>query len=153
MSAGPDRPGRPIIGVGSVVFNSAARVLLVRRAKPPKAGHWSLPGGRQKLGETAPETAAREVREETGLEIDLVGLLDVVDFIDRDAGGAIAHHYTLIDYLARWRSGEARPGGDTTEAAWWPLEALEALELWSQTRRVIALGAARLGLSAAEARP
>ena len=72
-----DYPNRPLVGVGVVVFKGD-RVLLVRRGKPPRQGRWSLPGGRQRLGEAVRETASREVREETGLEVEVTALLDVL---------------------------------------------------------------------------
>ena len=89
MSRSPvnDYPNRPLIGVGAVVIRHA-RVLLVRRDKAPRAGRWSLPGGRQRLGETLREAAAREVREETGIEIEVMALLDVVDFLADVTGTA-----------------------------------------------------------------
>ena len=93
-------PDRPIAGVGVVVLG-AKGVLLVKRAKPPRQGQWSLPGGAQKLGETVFEAARRETLEETGLEIEVLGLIDVVDSIaSDDGGGEIRYHYTLIDVLA-----------------------------------------------------
>ena len=79
-------PDRPIAGVGVVVLG-AKGVLLVKRAKPPRQGQWSLPGGAQKLGETVFEAARRETLEETGLEIEVLGLIDVVDSIASDDGG------------------------------------------------------------------
>ena len=82
-----DYPNWPPIGVGAVVIRHA-RVLLVRRAKAPRAGRWSLPGGRQRLGETVREAAAREVREETGVEVEVTALLDVVDFLADVTGTA-----------------------------------------------------------------
>ena len=112
-----DYPNRPLVGVGVVAIKDG-RVLLIRRAKPPRAGRWSLPGGRQRLGETVRETAAREVREEAGVEVEVTALLDVVDSITRDEAGAIAYHYTLVDFLAEWRAGDARAGGDATAALW-----------------------------------
>lgn len=142
-----DYPNRPLIGVGVVVLEErpaqAPRVLLVRRAKAPRVGQWSLPGGRQRLGETVRATALREVREETGLEVELFGLLDVVDSIHRDETGAVAYHYTLIDFLALWRAGEPRAGGDAAEAVWADPDDLAPYDLWNETVRVIALARAR----------
>jgi ADP-ribose pyrophosphatase YjhB (NUDIX family) len=137
-----DYPNRPLIGVGVVVFKDD-RVLLVRRGKPPHEGSWSLPGGRQRLGEGVRETARREVREETGLEVEVTALLDVVDSLHRDAGGAIAYHYTLIDFLAEWRAGEAVAGGDAAQVAWADPEGLAPYDLWDETVRLIGLGQAR----------
>ncbi|MFQ5346463.1 MAG: NUDIX hydrolase [Rhodothalassiaceae bacterium] len=138
-------PQRPIIGIGAVVFKDD-RVLLVRRGKPPRNGAWSLPGGAQELGETTAEALHRELAEETGVAAGIVGLLDVVDFIARDDEGRVRHHYTLVDYLCRWRRGIPRPGGDVTDAAWVALTALDDRDLWGETMRVIRLGGARLGL-------
>ena len=133
-----DYPNRPLIGVGTVVFK-ADRVLLVRRGKPPREGSWSLPGGRQRLGETVREAARREVREESGLEVEITALLDVVDSMTRDPGGDLAYHYTLVDFLAEWRAGEAAAGGDVREAIWADPDALEPYALWDETLRIIAL--------------
>ena len=76
-------PARPIAGVGVVVLRDD-QVLMIRRGREPRIGQWSIPGGKQKLGETWQETAVREVREETGVEIDVIGIVDVVDAIVRD---------------------------------------------------------------------
>ena len=134
-----DYPNRPLIGVGVAVFKDD-RVLLIRRGKAPRAGSWSLPGGRQRLGEGVRDTAAREVREEAGLEIEVTALLDVLDSIHRDAEGTIAYHYTLVDFLAEWRAGEARAGGDAAEAVWADPGDLARYELWRETTRIIELG-------------
>ncbi len=139
-----DYPNRPLVGVGAVVVKGA-RVLLVRRAKAPGAGRWSLPGGRQRLGETVRETAVREAREEAGVEVEVTALLDVVDSITRDAAGAIAYHYTLVDFLAEWRAGPARAGGDATEVVWADPGDLAPYDLWDQTLRLIRLGIERRG--------
>jgi ADP-ribose pyrophosphatase YjhB (NUDIX family) len=137
-------PNRPLVGVGVVVIKGG-RVLLIRRGKPPRAGAWSLPGGRQRLGETVREAARRELREETGIEAVVTELLDVVDSITRDDGGTIAYHYTLVDFLAEWRAGEARAGGDAAEAVWAGIDDLARYDLWDETQRLIRLGLARSG--------
>ena len=139
-----DYPNRPLVGVGVVAIKDG-RVLLIRRAKPPRAGRLSLPGGRQRLGETVRETARRELREEAGVEAEVTALLDVVDSITRDDEGAIAYHYTLVDFLAEWRGGAPRAGGDATEALWADPEDLGSYELWDETLRLIRLGLARRG--------
>ena len=137
-----DYPNRPLIGVGVAVFKDD-RVLLIRRGKAPRAGSWSLPGGRQRLGEGVRDTAAREVREEAGLEIEVTALLDVLDSIHRDAEGTIAYHYTLVDFLAEWRTGQAQAGGDAAEVVWADPGDLARYELWRETVRIIELGRAR----------
>jgi len=129
-------PDRPIVGVGVVVWRDE-RVLLIRRAKPPRQGEWSLPGGAQKTGETVFDAARREVLEETGLAIDVLGLVDVVDSIQRDDTGRVRYHYTLVDVFAAWRGGTVTAGDDAAEAAWVDLDALPPL--WSETERIIRL--------------
>jgi 8-oxo-dGTP diphosphatase len=140
--AANDYPNRPLIGVGVVVFKGD-RVLLVRRAKPPREGQWSLPGGRQRLGERIAEAARREVAEEAGIEVEVGLLLDVVDSIDRDDKGAVQYHYTLVDLLAEWRSGEARAGHDASAVTWADPSDLAPYGLWRETERIIALAVAR----------
>ncbi len=137
-----DYPVRPVVGVGAVVWRGE-RVLLVRRARPPRAGQWSLPGGAQELGETIVEAVRREVREETGLELAHVELLTVVDSITRDERGAVRWHYTLVDLWAEAAEGEARPGDDAAEVRWFTLDELAELELWSETLAVVRLAAQR----------
>ena len=135
-------PSRPFVGVGVVVFRGDD-VLLVRRGKPPKKDQWSLPGGAQHLGETVEDAARREVGEETGLDVDLLGLLDVVDFVDRDEAGDVRHHYTLVDWMAESRDGTPRAGDDVTDVTWVPLNRLEDHDLWSETSKIIHMAAAR----------
>jgi ADP-ribose pyrophosphatase YjhB (NUDIX family) len=137
-------PERPLIGVGVVVVKDG-HVLLVRRANPPRDGGWSLPGGRQRLGERVRETAGREVREETGLEVEVTALLDVIDSLTHDESGALAYHYTLIDFLAEWRAGEAVAGSDAAEVTWANPGDLARYELWDETVRLIRLAMARRG--------
>jgi ADP-ribose pyrophosphatase YjhB (NUDIX family) len=129
-------PTRPFVGVGVVVLKDDS-VLLIRRSKPPRQGEWSLPGGSQHLGERVAETAAREVREETGVEIGTPRFLEVIDSIVPDDEGRVRFHYTLIDFYARWRSGDARADDDAAEAKWVPLAELDSLGLWDKTREII----------------
>lgn len=131
-------PTSPLIGVGAVIWRED-RVLLIRRGKPPRENEWSLPGGRQELGETVAEAARREAHEETGLAITVRDVVAVVDLIDRDAAGRVQFHYTLIDVLAEWQSGEAVAGDDAAEVAWVALDELPRYSLWSETERVIRL--------------
>lgn len=134
-------PDRPIVGVGVVVLGPDG-VLLIRRAKPPRQGQWSLPGGAQKIGETVFNAARREVLEETGLEVEILGLVDVVDSIRPDDAGNVRYHFTLVDVVAV-AAGPGTPvaGSDADEVAWMTLEDISGLELWTETERIIALAA------------
>lgn len=135
-------PDRPFVGVGVVVLKDGA-VLLVRRARPPRQGEWSIPGGLQHIGETLAEAALRELREETGIEARLTGELGAVDSLRHDDGGRVEYHYSLVEFAAQWVSGEPRPADDVDRAEWAPIDDLDRYALWSETRRIIALALAR----------
>jgi 8-oxo-dGTP diphosphatase len=129
-------PVRPIIGLGAIVWKDG-RVLMVQRGRPPRAGIWSLPGGAQDLGESVAEGIRREIAEETGVQIELLGLVEVIDSIQRDADGRVRYHYTIVDYVARWVGGEAVAGDDAAAVAWVDPADLHRLDLWDETIRVI----------------
>jgi ADP-ribose pyrophosphatase YjhB (NUDIX family) len=131
------RPTTPQVGIGIVIIRDA-QVLLIRRGKPPGEGAWSLPGGRQELGETAEDCARRELFEETGLACGALTLVGHVDSIHRDAAGAIEYHYTILDFAGHYTEGEARAGGDVTEVAWATAQEFDAYALWPPVRRLIA---------------
>ncbi|HEV7227962.1 NUDIX hydrolase [Brevundimonas sp.] len=128
----------PVPAVGVICFRGD-EVLLIRRGKAPRLGQWSIPGGRVEPGERLVETALRELREETGVDAELLGLIDVVDGVWPEHG----RHYVLIDYAARWTSGEPVAGDDAAEAAFVTIEEACARVDWGETRRVIRLAAAR----------
>jgi ADP-ribose pyrophosphatase YjhB (NUDIX family) len=136
-------PDRPWIGIGVAAFRGDA-VLLVRRARPPRLGAWSLPGGAQHLGERVQDTARRELREETGIEVGPLLLAEVIDALTADAEGRLRFHYTIIDFAARWTAGEARAGDDVSEVAWVLPDALPAHDLSAETLAVIAAARAML---------
>jgi ADP-ribose pyrophosphatase YjhB (NUDIX family) len=129
-------PARPLVGIGIVVLRGD-EVLLVRRGRPPAQGAWSLPGGAQRLGETAEEAARRELAEETGLSVGPLHLAGHVDSIHRDADGKIAYHYTILDFCARYMEGEARAGGDAADLAWAKCNRLEDYALWKDAVIII----------------
>lgn len=149
-----DAPAPPVPGVptpcAGVVCVRGDEVLLIRRGREPRRGEWSLPGGRIEPGERAVDAALRELREETGVEAEIVGLIDVVD------GLFPAHqrHYVLIDYLALWRGGEPVAGDDADQAVFVPAAEAAARVAWGETRRVIglALEMARRASSGSDAR-
>ncbi len=129
---------RPVPTVG-VVCLKGDKVLLIKRGTPPRLGQWSLPGGRIEWAEPVTRAALRELKEETGVDAELTGLLDVVDgvFTSRETGET-TRHFVMIDYAARWTGGEPVAGDDAAEARFFSREeAMEAVE-WDLTRQVIA---------------
>lgn len=132
-------PANPIIGVGGVIVHQG-RVLLVRRGRPPLMGEWSIPGGALETGETLLEALRREMREETGLEVRPVTLLEVLDRIIRDEQGRARYHYVLIDYLCTVEDPQACAASDALECRWvepgdWP-----QYGLWPDTLQVLEKG-------------
>jgi 8-oxo-dGTP diphosphatase len=138
-------PARPVVGVGAVIWNGTGAIVLIRRSQPPRQGEWSIPGGRLEYGESIRDALAREVREETGLEIAVLGLIDVVDSVTRDERGVILRHYVLIDFAARVVGGKLAAGSDAADARWVPYGALGDYALWHETRRIIEASAAMRG--------
>lgn len=118
----------------------AGRVLLVERGKDPHQGAWSLPGGALEVGETLAEGLRREIREETGLEIRILEVVEVFERIQRDAQGRCEYHYVLVDYLCEAMEGTLRPGDDVTSAAWVERGRLDSCPLTPGTRAVIEKG-------------
>jgi 8-oxo-dGTP diphosphatase len=131
-------PRTPIAAAG-VVCLRGDDVLLVRRGAPPLEDHWSLPGGRIEWGERAADAALRELKEETGCEARLIGLIDVVDgLMMRGRPSAMPQtHYVLVDYAAIWTGGDPRGGDDAREARFFGPDEIKSLGLWSETLRVI----------------
>jgi 8-oxo-dGTP diphosphatase len=108
-------PDRPFVGVGAVVVDSG-NVLIVKRKFEPLAGQWSIPGGAVELGETLEACVAREMREETGLDIAVGPVIEVFDRITRDEQGGVRYHFVLVDYLCWPVGGELMAGSDVAEA-------------------------------------
>lgn len=121
-----DYPEAPVAAVGGVVIDDGA-VLLVRRAFPPRQGEWSLPGGRLELGESLTEGVAREVREETGLEVEVGVVVDVFDRVHRDEAGRIRYHFVIVDFLCRPRGGTLAAADDAADVRWVPRAEVAAL--------------------------
>ena len=132
-------PQTPLVSVGAVVVHEG-RVLLVRRGSEPLKGHWTLPGGVLEVGETLVEGVVREVREETGLLVEPLELVELVDRIHREAGretgreaGRVRYHYVIADYLCRVTGGELRAASDADAVRW-----VEQAE-WNAPRQTLVL--------------
>lgn len=139
MTSSPDQP---VVGVGAVVLDGD-RVLLIKRGHAPLKGQWSLPGGRVEVGETLEHAIAREVREETGLTIDVGPIVEVLDRISRDDAGRVEHHFVLVDFTCRPRGGVLRGASDADDAAWVALSELARYEVAPVTISVIQKAASR----------
>jgi 8-oxo-dGTP diphosphatase len=129
-------PLYPLIGIGAIIVEDS-RVVLIRRGKPPALGEWSIPGGLVKVGETLAEAVIREAQEETGLEVESIGLVELLERIFPDENGRIRHHYVLADYLCRVTKGKLCAGSDALEAAWVYREELQFYSLAPVTMRVV----------------
>jgi mutator protein MutT len=131
-------PAAPLVGVGAVVFE-AGRVLLVRRGREPLKGHWSLPGGLVELGERLLDAVVREVREETGLTVEPIELVEVVDRIHWEES-RVRYHYVIADYLCRVTSGSLQAASDADAVRWVERAEWDALGLDPVAVRVIEAG-------------
>jgi ADP-ribose pyrophosphatase YjhB (NUDIX family) len=134
-----DFPDRPIAGVGAVIVHQG-RVVIVQRANEPRKGEWSIPGGVLEIGETLRQCAAREAREETGLEVEPGEVLDVFDSITTEPDGRARYHFVIVDFLCRLLGGELRAGGDAMQARWISAEELENFVMSDNTKQVIRKG-------------
>ena len=130
-------PDRPYVGVGAVIVQDG-QVLIVKRKYEPLAGQWSLPGGAVELGETLEASIAREMVEETGLEIAVGPVIEVFDRITRDDAGSIRYHFVLVDYLCWPIGGELRAGSDVAEARFVAPSDLATYQLTAKATDVIA---------------
>ncbi len=136
-SAEPDRQSRrPVLGASIAVWRGKD-VLLVQRAKPPLKGIWSLPGGHVEFGETLEDAAHRELFEETGVEAEIAGRVDLVEIIRADDAGRLDRHFVVAVFAARWLSGEARAGDDAMDVRWAKLDALSEIAMTEGTAEVI----------------
>jgi 8-oxo-dGTP diphosphatase len=143
VTASREYPDRPVVGVGGVVIDNG-RALLIRRGSEPLRGQWSIPGGMLELGESLQEGVARELREETGLEVRVGQLIEVFDRIYSDDGSPQAQtlsrprfHFVIVDYLCERLAGEARAGSDVTDVAFASEEDLGSYSLTETATRVL----------------
>jgi 8-oxo-dGTP diphosphatase len=110
-------PDRPVVGVGAVIVRDG-KALIVRRAHEPRKGEWSLPGGMLDLGESLTDAVRREVKEETGLDVELGPIIETFDRVHRDAEGRVRYHFVIIDYVCWSDTGEPVAGSDAEAVAW-----------------------------------
>src|SRR5436189_6465274 len=123
MAASREYPERPVVGIGGVIVDQG-RTLLIRRGSEPLLGQWSIPGGTLELGETLEEGVARELLEETGLEVRVIELIEVFDriYLETAAGESVEKkgprfHYVIVDYLCERISGTPGAASDVTDVA------------------------------------
>jgi len=131
-------PIRPQLAVSASIFRDG-NILLVRRARTPALGIYTLPGGRVEFGETLHAALAREVDEETGLAIDITGLAGWREVLPAQAGGS-GHggHYVIMSFAARWRAGEIRLNDELDDFQWRAPDALDGLPLTDGLPEIIA---------------
>ncbi|HEV3420379.1 MAG TPA: NUDIX hydrolase [Candidatus Acidoferrum sp.] len=136
-------PDRPVVGVGGVVIENG-RALLIKRGSEPLLGQWSIPGGTLELGESLQEGVARELLEETGLEVEVLDMIEVFDRIflepeDPDPRNKLRpkYHYVIVDYLCRRLAGEAQAGSDVTDIAYATEDELEKYHMTQTATRVL----------------
>ena len=126
-------PSHPQLAVSAAIFRND-KILLVRRARSPAKGFYSLPGGRVEFGETLHAALHREVGEETALEIEIAGLAGWREVVPGIGGGG---HYLIMSFAARWTAGEVVLNDELDDFRWIEPDAIGALELTGGLQEVI----------------
>ncbi|MEM1380541.1 MAG: NUDIX hydrolase [Pseudomonadota bacterium] len=124
---------RPIVAVGGVVLKGD-QVLLIQRGRMPLRGHWSIPGGKVERGETLEAALRRELLEETGCTVEVLGLIDVFEALPETPD---APHFVMIDYACRYVSGEVRAADDAMAAEFVGISEALSRVAWDETRRAV----------------
>jgi ADP-ribose pyrophosphatase YjhB (NUDIX family) len=140
VSTAPDPrayPDRPYLAVSAAIIRDG-RVLVVRRARGPALGVWTLPGGVVEAGETLSEALAREVAEETGLSIEPVTVAGHREVVMRDGGGRVARHFVILCFASRWIAGEPHLNEELAEARWLRPSELSGLKTTDGLGEIIA---------------
>jgi len=132
-------PDRPVVGVGAVIVQDG-KALVVKRAHEPRRGEWSLPGGLLELGESLTDAIRREVKEETGLDVEIGPVIETFDRVHRDPDGRIRYHFVIVDYVCWPVGGEARAGSDAEAIAWVTAADVEEYHVNAHARAVIERG-------------
>jgi len=128
-------PEHPIVGVGGVVVHRH-RALLIRRGSEPLKGEWSIPGGMLELGEELAEGVRRELKEETGLDVEPLEIVAAFDRITRE-GKRVKYHYVIVDYVCRLKRGRLKPASDVVDARWVRRADLPTYNLTEMAAKVI----------------
>jgi ADP-ribose pyrophosphatase YjhB (NUDIX family) len=136
-------PTRPYLAVSAAIFRDG-KVLIVRRARPPANGLYTLPGGGVELGETLEEAVIREVKEETALDVEPVALAGYRQAIARDAQGGVERHFVILPFAARWIAGEVTLNEELGEALWLEPAELAALQTTEGLAFIVNAAAERL---------
>ena len=121
-------PKQPVLGVGALIVCDG-KLLLEKRKNEPGKGKWSIPGGLVELGESVEQTVIREVREETGLEVEKPEHIDVVDNVVRDNNSEIKYHFVIIDYFVKLKGGTMKATSDAEELRWVTFDEVEQYDL------------------------
>jgi ADP-ribose pyrophosphatase YjhB (NUDIX family) len=127
VADGRSYPERPHLAVSAAIIRDG-KVLIVRRARPPARGIYTLPGGGVEAGETLHEAVIREVAEETGLVVEPVGLAGHREVIARDGNGKVERHFVILPFAARWVAGEVVLNDELAEAQWLAPAELDGLK-------------------------
>lgn len=127
-------PEHPIVGVGIVILQDG-KLLLAKRGNEPAKGKWSIPGGVVELGESLEAAVVREAKEETGLDVEMPCLVDVVDQMDLDKSGKVKYHFVIVDYMVKVKNGTTKAASDVEEVRWVALSEVEAYNLTDSFRR------------------
>jgi 8-oxo-dGTP diphosphatase len=132
-------PRYPLLGVGALIFDRG-RILMAQRGKAPLIGQWSLPGGLVETGESLDHAVRREVLEETGLQVEPLGVLEIFERIMRNGNGVAEYHYVLLDYICRVSGGALAAGDDAGRVEWVRRRDLAGLDITEGTLAVIEKG-------------
>ncbi|HVW11922.1 MAG TPA: NUDIX hydrolase [Bryobacteraceae bacterium] len=127
-------PPRPIVGVGALIIDGA-RILLVERGREPLKGYWSLPGGAVETGERLEDALRREIREETGLEIEVVHLIEIFERIMPGENGRTEYHYILMDYICHPAGGVLAAADDANRVEWFTEDEVAAGKMGEKITR------------------